>query len=482
MKNIKHQPLFKMLFILVVVLVLLIPKAMIISLVYEREGRREQSIESVTQQWGKEQTVVGPIVSVPYHRYITLENDEVKKTKEYIHFLPSTLNTTATIKPEVRYKGIYEVVVYNSFIKVSGSFDIQYDIFDDVAVEDILVDQAFVSLGVSDLRGIENQVALQWNDETIFFDSGLKTQVLTGKTETRDNSFRHEEDANVLKSGISANLDAVLNNTQHEFLFELELQGSTELNFVPVGKTTEVTMNSTWDSPNFVGNFLPDSREISEDGFSAYWNVLHLNRNFPNAWLSTSEDATYAQSMYDAAFGTQLFMSASNYQKSTRAAKYAVLIIILTFLAFLFIELLQSGFSRIHSIQYILVGLALLLFYSLLLAISEHLGFNAAFLISAIATLSLITVHMQALLKLWRVSALIAGILTILYGFVFVIIQLKDYALLVGTLGLFVILAIVMHFARKIDWYTVGMDYEKTKEQKQVEQETRVTSAKKDKP
>lgn len=446
---------------------------MISSLVYEREGKREFSITTVTDQWSRSQTVVGPIVSVPYYRYIKLEKDNVvKKHKEYIHFLPRTLHVTATLEPEVRYKGIYEVMVYNASIKVSGAFDIQYSLFNDIALEDILVDQAIVSVGLSDVRGIENNIALVWNDDSPSFEPGLKNDVLRNSSSVSvDSRFQPGVENDVLASGISVNVGSVFDNTQHEFSFELNLKGSRQLHFVPVGKLTEVIMNSTWNTPNFSGSFLPDSREITKDGFSAYWNVLHLNRSFPNAWLSTSTDETYAHAMYNAAFGTTLFMPADNYQKSTRAAKYAVLIIVLTFLAFLFIELLHNNFSPIHPIQYILVGLALVLFYTLLLAISEHLGFNSAFLISAIATLSLITIHMYLLLKLWHVSALIAGILILVYGYVFSIIQLEDYALLAGAIGLFVILVIVMHFARKIDWYTIGLEYKKVKPQKQIQRE-----------
>ena len=230
----------------------------------------------------------------------------------------------------------------------------------------------------------------------------------------------------------------------------LDLKGSQLLYFTPVGKVTDINLHSKWNNPSFNGAFLPDSRDISGKGFTANWNVLQLNRNYPQVWSNNRHKIN------NSSFGLNLLLPVDNYQKSYRSIKYAVLFIGFTFLVFFFIEVLNKVF--IHPIQYILVGISLVVFYTLLLSISEHLKYNIAFIISAISTLILISGYVKAILKSNKLSFLITGILTILYTFIFVIIQLQDYALLIGSIGIFLILGLVMYFSRKIDWYDLNLD------------------------
>ena len=196
-----------------------------------------------------------------------------------------------------------------------------------------------------------------------------------------------------------------------------------------------------------MGNFLPDERDISETGFSANWNVLHLNRNYPQTWRANDYKVQGSE------FGTNLLLPVDNYKKAYRVTKYAVLFIALTFMVFFFVEILNKVF--IHPIQYLLVGVALVVFFSLLLAFSEHMLFNLAYILSALLTLALVTMYTTAILKSRQLGLFICGILLVLYGFIFTIIQMEDYALLIGSIGIFVILAIVMYFSRKIDWYNI---------------------------
>jgi inner membrane protein len=216
-----------------------------------------------------------------------------------------------------------------------------------------------------------------------------------------------------------------------------------------MGKVTDINMNSNWSNPSFNGAFLPDTHKVDHNGFVANWNVLHLNRNFPQIWTSSH------QTIEGSAFGVDLLLPVDNYQKSYRAIRYAILFIGFTFLVFFFIEVLNKIF--IHPVQYILVGIALIVFYTLLLAISEHIRFNYAFVLSAVATLLLIGGYIRAILKSWKLTGLITGILSVLYSFIFVIIQLQDYALLIGSIGVFIILALTMYFSRKIDWYNLSL-------------------------
>ncbi|MDP2089866.1 MAG: cell envelope integrity protein CreD [Flavobacteriaceae bacterium] len=433
----KNNLLFKTALIIVIALLLLIPTAMINDLIYERENTQQLAVEEVSSKWGAEQTLTGPILSIPYYKYIKQYSkkdsaEKIIQIKEYIHFLPDVLDVNSSLKPEKRYRGIYEIVVYNSNIQFSGKFNSIELSNIDIPIKDILFDKAFVTIGINDLRGIEKQIDLNWNKENVSFNPGTVTN-------------------DIVNSGINADVKIGINDkTSYEFSFNLDLKGSQLLHFIPVGKTSDFKMESVWNNPSFNGAFLPDSRNVSESGFNAHWNIIHLNRNYPQVWVGSNH------SVKDAAFGVDLLLPIDNYQKSTRTIKYAILFIALTFMVFFFVEILNKKF--IHPIQYILVGFALIIFFSLLLALSEHIKFNYAFILSAILTLILITGYVKAILKSNNLTFLISGVLAILYTFIFVIIQLQDYALLIGSIGLFIILGIVMYFSRKIDWYNINLD------------------------
>jgi inner membrane protein len=224
--------------------------------------------------------------------------------------------------------------------------------------------------------------------------------------------------------------------------------------FSPVGKITDVNINSSWSDPKFTGAYLPDDRDNTGDSFSAHWNVLHLNRNFPQQWINDD------QNVENSDFGFELLLTVDNYKKSFRSIQYAILFIAFTFIVFFFVEIMQKVF--IHPIQYILVGFALIVFFTLLLSISEQMNFNLAYLLSAAATLILVTGYVKAILKNTKIALMVAGILALLYSFIFVIIQLEDMALLIGSIGLFIVLSAVMYLSRKIDWYNLNQSAKET--------------------
>lgn len=415
--------------IVLLILLLLIPTFFINSLIDERKNRQNEAITEVSAKWAESQTISGPIISIPYFEYVTEQNGKINKYRRYIHVLPEKLIINGELFPEKRYRGIFEVVVYGSQINISGSFvDIVKNI-PTIPVENILYDQAFVSVGISDLRGVKEQIELTWGDEKLSFNSGIESN-------------------DILNSGISVPIklaieDINLNNSV-SFNFKLNLNGSQYVYFSPIGKETLVKISSKWTNPSFDGAFLPDSREIDETGFKANWKILELNRNYPQKWIGSS------YSLENSSFGINLKLPIDSYVKTDRSIKYAILFIALTFMIFFFLELLNN--KSIHYLQYILIGFALCIFYVLLLSISEHLNYNIAYFISAFMTIGLIAWYSRSILNDKKLSTLIAGNLVILYGFIFVIIQIQDYALLVGSIGLFVILAIVMHFSKKIDW------------------------------
>jgi inner membrane protein len=434
----RNTVMIKAVFIAIITLLLLIPAAMISNLVYERQNTKNEAINEIGEKWGKEQTLTGPFLTIPFTKHIKRYSPKdstdvwIERT-DYLNMLPENLNVSGSIAPEKRYRGIFEVIVYNSDISLDGDFS-TLNIKDfDIESKDLHLDNAFLSIGISDLRGIEEQIDLKWGENTKVFNPGTIT-------------------TNIISSGINAPLNISVNSNgdilSEPFAFNLKLKGSEYLRFVPVGKITDVELKSDWNTPSFDGAFLPDHRTVSDSGFVANWNILHLNRNYPQAWLNSEHR------VQESAFGVDLLLPVDNYKKSERSIKYAILFIGLTFLVFFFIEIINK--KRVHPIQYILVGLALCLFYTLLLSISEHSTFNFAYLISSVLTIGLISAYTKTVLKSNSLTGLMSGILTILYLFIYVIIQLEDYALLMGSIGLFIILALVMYFSRKIDWYEIN--------------------------
>ena len=239
----------------------------------------------------------------------------------------------------------------------------------------------------------------------------------------------------------------------YAFSIPLKLNGSGYLKFEPVGKETTVALESGWSSPSFEGDFLPDQREIRPEGFSASWKVLDLNRNYPQQWKG-AEYSFGTGNHPSAHFGVRLVQTVDEYAKTERSSKYAILVIGLTFLIYFFYETLRR--FHIHPFQYLLVGLALSVFYLLLLSLSEHLGFNTAYAVATAATIGLITVYSAGVFKNLRMTVQLTLLLGLIYGFIFIVLQLEDYALLTGSIGIFAALAAVMYYSRNVDWYNLS--------------------------
>ena len=427
---------FKAAVIFILVLILLIPTSMIESLIHERENRKNEAVNEVSQKWGNEQTLLGPVLTIPYYKYYkekdnNYNTEKLVKKKEYYHILPTDLKIKGDVLPETRHRGIFDVVLYVTDVKATGTFK-GIDLSRlDVPASDVLLNQAFLNFGLSDLRGIEEQIELTWNKEKVFFNPGTLTD-------------------DISNSGVHAfvELDSLTEEKVYSFNFDVQFKGSEELKFAPVGKVTEVELTSIWSNPSFDGAFLPDSHTVSEKGFNASWKILHLNRDYPQSW----QNGDYK--INSSAFGVNLRLPIDHYQKTFRSAKYAILFIALTYLIFFFIEVLNKKY--VHPIQYILVGLALCLFYTLLLSFAEHSSYTIAYVIAMTMTVGLITTYASFIFKSKPLTLMLGGILTILYGFIYIIIQQQDYALLMGSIGLFLILALVMYFSRQIDWYKIN--------------------------
>ena len=410
------------------ILILLIPTSMIESLIKERQYRSDDAIREVSSVWGEIQTITGPVVTIPYIKYYVNENKEVYSQTEYAHFLPEKLNIKGTIEPEKRHRGIYDVVVYTTKINFNGSFNnIDFSEWK-IKEKDILWDEAYIAIGISDMRGIKDAIDLKWDKDIFSFNPGLESN-------------------DVISNGVSTRIKIQQsdNAIENSFSFSLNLRGSEELYFIPLGKTTNVELKAPWSDPKFQGAYLPESHNVTDKDFTAHWQLLHLNRNYPQKWLQNQYNVS------NSAFGVSLIVPVDHYLKSERSAKYAIMIITFTFLIFFFVEVLNK--IRIHPMQYLLVGLALIIFYTLLLSISEHLSFNLAYLISGVATISMVTIYSKSIYNNIKQTAITGLTLVILYGFIFITLQLQDYALLMGSVGLFVVMAIIMYLSRQINWY-----------------------------
>lgn len=437
---IKDSITFKLVVIGFLIIVLLIPMQMIRKLISEREYTRQAVVEEISSKWARAQTINGPVVTVPY-KYTYKEDDKTKTAIEYAHFLPEELNIKGNLLPEERYRGIYKVIVYNTNLEISGKFNnFSFDRWR-IKPADILWDEAYLSIGIPDMRGINKSINVELNDEIYPVDPGIRSNDIAG-------------------SGVSAPIKINGTDTVYNFKFNLDLKGSETLSFIPLGKATSVKVESPWATPSFTGSFLPDSRDINESGFVANWTVLHLNRNYPQQWLGSKYN------VYDSKFGVDLLTPVDHYLKSERAIKYAIMFIALTFLVFFFTEVLNK--KRIHPIQYLLIGISLIIFYTLLLSLSEHISFGLSYLIASIAIITLIGLYTKSAVNKTRITLAVIAVLVTLYVFLYTILQLEDFSLLMGSIGIFIALALVMYLSRKVDWYA-PIKFEKKDEQIEIE-------------
>lgn len=429
---IKNSVTLKLITITILILLLLIPTSMITSIIQEREDLNNQASNEVSSKWANKQLINGPILSIPL-LYEQKKGEDIVEWSKLLQILPEQLLINGKIDPEKLKRGIYEIVVYKSYLSFSGNFILDQKI-DQANLKEIKWDQAFLTIGISDLRGIEDELLVKWNNQS------LKVQPGSNIPE-------------IIYSGITVNLPNMetLQDKSVAFQFDLKLQGSQNMSFIPVGSETKIELDSSWPSPSFNGAFLPDHRDVRNDGFSASWKVLQLNRNFPQTWIGSSNGDKLNQS----AFGVDLILPLDDYQKSMRSAKYAVMTIALTFLIFFLVEIINR--RKIHPFQYTLVGLSLCLFYVLLVSISEHSNFNLAYLISTGAIVTMITFYSQSIFKERKFTMLLVATLIGIYGFLFITLQLADYALLMGSIGLTLIMSATMYFTRNINWYSLNI-------------------------
>ena len=415
---------FKAMIVAALTLILLIPNKMIQNLIQERQERSCETVAKINEKWSTAQTICGPILSIPYEVHDSTRQI-VSVQLHQLHITPEELTVDVKLFPEERYYGIYKTILYKSDISISGTFGKIN--FNGIKADKILWEETTISMGISDLKGITNNLNFVFNKQSYTAESKGKYYDV-GK-----------------KLMVSIQDDELSQKEKTAFKCQLNLNGSGNIEFIPVGKSTKIQVAGAWKSPGFIGNFGPEYT-LDEHGFTATWNVMHFNHSIPENWKD--EETVYFR---NSSFGVDLVDPVNHYQRNMRSAKYALMFIALTFVVFFFVEVLTK--KRIHPIQYLLVGIALILFYSLLLSISEQINFAIAYLIAAVATIGLITIYAHSIFKSGIQTGILAAILCLLYLYLFVILQLEDVALLVGSVGLFIILGVIMFVSRKITFY-----------------------------
>lgn len=446
----KSKILVKGLIIFFLVLLLLIPTFYVQNLIEEREARQKEAIAEVSSKWAGRQTISGPFVVLPFWQAAGDSTSTKTRVKHFAYFLPDDLRVEAAVTPQEKHRGIYKVMLYNSRVNMAGSFSAVSPERLNIPAENILWNEAAVKLHISDTKGLNEELKIRWKDTTL---------ALAPQT-TNDPAAPEALSAPLPLTGIED-----LRNVS--FSSSIDLNGSEQLLFTPVGKSTTVQLESRWPHPSFTGDILPQTTQVKDSGFKATWKSLSHKRSFPQQWEdnaytisggssalrnvgATRDAVTAGNNINNAAFGADLFVPVSGYQKTMRSVKYAILSILLTFAAFFLIE--TTNKKSVHPLQYGLIGLALVLFYTLLLSFSEYIGFNLSYLIASAATIGLITWFVRGILSSGRLSAVLAAVLLLMYTYIFTILQLQDYSLLFGSIGLFITLAVIMHFSKRIQW------------------------------
>lgn len=408
------------------ILLMMIPTLFINSLIQEREARQKEIVKEVSSKWASAQTLSSPFLVVPYSYTYQASDGKFNIGNSNLILLANDVNVNGTIIPEQRPRSIYKVLLYKSELNFKGSFKLKLPADIDSARLDYA--NAKLCFTLSDFKGIGEDIYVDLNQQKLLLTPGLPVNDF-GKTGL-------SVPVNINPGELAAGLP---------FNMQLKLKGSEQLHFIPMSSSSKFSLESAWPSPSFDGEMLPSERNITDKGFTSKWSFNQANLPF----ATVIKEGMVGDKKMD--FGVSLVQPADQYGKTMRSVKYAILFIGLTFAFFFIIELMQK--KPFHPVQYVLVGIALVIFYTLLLSISEYIAFDFAYLIAALATILLISLYAKSHFNSWKTAGIFFLLLGLLYGFIFVLIRLEDTALLVGSIGLFIVLALVMFASRSINWY-----------------------------
>jgi inner membrane protein len=430
---------FKVLLMGLLILIMLIPAALVRQVIWERSNRAEQVEGEILESWGGQLRVAGPLLRIPCEGVdeLSVKDDKGRETKELRGYAfelwvsPTLLETEGTLATERKSRGIYSVPVYSGSIRLSGGFDAAEALASLKPNEKALMDQAELVLSIANQKGIRSLEKALWDGRVLDFkpgDSGL----------------------GLLSGGVHA---AVAHKPGVASLFSLELaiQGGGSVWLLPLGERSRARLSADWPAPSYQGNYLPASHSLDEAGFDARWDISYLSHGIPLFWTGgKAMEGRLSQSF----FGVDFLKVLDHYALNERAAKYAILFIVVPFLALFMLELF--GKRRVHPVQYLLAGIANMVFYLLLLSLSEHIAFNAAYALSALAVSAMVFLYAWSLFKELAKAWYMAPVMGLSYLYLFITLQSEDWALLIGSIGMFAVLALVMFVTRNVDWYGKG--------------------------
>ncbi|HEY1589815.1 MAG TPA: cell envelope integrity protein CreD [Rhodanobacter sp.] len=422
----------KVLGIGVLALLMTIPLLQVSGLVHERQQLRETAIAQIAQGWGGAQVLGGPVLTVPTLHQVTVADNQPPQWRTGSEsMLADTLATDVALAVQTRRYGIYDAPVFVATVKLDGSFRAE-DLaqFKQASNAQWQGSKAELRLPIGDLRGLQEVSELRINGKPARFDSSAD---------------RLGPWPNVV---VPIDLDALGNQPIHVEI-SFKLAGTESLQLLPLARSTDVTMRAPWRDPSFVGAALPLEHQLDAKGFSAHWHLLDLNRSYGQHWTDAGDGMD--KPLQASTFGVQLYQPVDVYQRNERAGKYGLLFIAMTFVAFFLFDILKR--LRVHPVQYLLVGAALATFYVVLLALSEQIGFGAAYAVAAAAVVLIIGGYATAVLRARRAGMLLGGVIALIYAMLYGLIAAEQYALLIGALVLLVMVALMMYLTRRIDWY-----------------------------
>ncbi|MEI0530141.1 cell envelope integrity protein CreD [Brachyspira pilosicoli] len=438
---------FKIIIIVVLGLLLLIPMTFINSVVRDRIRYQNEAISSIIEPVGDSANIQGVVIAIPYlEKFIDSETKEIGYARKYIFYMPNEYNITGDVEVTSLSRGIFKAPIFNSKLNITGRFDKYnaeiYNLDENNTI--ILYDEAMIILGIGNKKNLIKlpNILIDNNEELKYYEKNINIDL---------NMFNN-------KFLYTISRDSILNG--FDFNITMDIQGGNSLIITPLASENTFKISSKWKDPSFTGGFLPTKREVNNNGFNAEWNIASFNTSFTKYWTSDENsnrlnnidnNQYYTSNQESNNILVSFLLLNDNYQKTSRSVKYAILFIFIPFFVLFLCEVLSK--KRIHPVQYILIGIANAIFYLLLLAISEHINFNISYFISALMVTALTSIYIGYIIKSPRYTISMAIVESLIYIFLFGILQLTDYALLMGTLGLFAVIALAMYFTRNVDWY-----------------------------
>ncbi|MDR2431104.1 MAG: cell envelope integrity protein CreD [Candidatus Margulisbacteria bacterium] len=435
-KYFHHTYTFKFGLLVFLIILLQIPASMIRGLVYERGNTAKEAEANIMEAWGKQLSAAGPIIVIPGVRTTEArvktekegEKVEIKHTPITLAIAPQKLGISADFKTEVRKRGIFAVPLFYGEMTLTGNFAPAMALAALEPNERLFFNQAALVISLSGQKGIRKINTARFNYQELFFQPGSLNNKL----------FRRGS------SGIYAKIPN-FTNQKADFAISIAIQGGQLMEILPIGQDNHIDITADWRSPSFQGSFLPNKSHITDKGFTAQWDISYLSRNIPLFWREG-----YTAVFDDSLFGVNFLRVLDTYAINTRAVKYAVLFLAAPFFTLFLLEIFAK--KHIHPVSYVLAGIENIIFYLLLLSLSEQINFFAAYFASALAVTITLTLYVRSLLPDWRKNWYMGIVVAIMYIFLYAVLNAESYALLIGSISAFIVVALVMYLTRRFNW------------------------------